>query len=141
MKRDKILYWVFTGLVALGFTASSLMYFSKDPQITEGFKFLGYPQYLIPLLGVAKLLGSLALINPWSSPVVKEWAYAGITFMIVGATWSHISTNTPFTMPLVFLGVLALSYIFFTRTKNRKATSFDRNTGLSKKIQGNIAIE
>jgi uncharacterized membrane protein len=137
MKRDRILYWIFTGLIALGFTLSSLMYFSSNPQITEGFKFLGYPQYLIPLLGIAKLAGALALLNPWSS-TLKEWAYAGITFMIIGATWSHIATNTPFTMPLLFLAVLALSYIFYTRTKNKGQVAQQR---INKKLAANIALD
>ena len=140
MKRDKILYWVFTALIVLGFGSASLMYFSKNPQITEGFKFLGYPQYLIPLLGVAKLLGALALINPWSR-TLKEWAYAGITFTIVGATWSHIATNTPFTMPLVYLAVLALSYIFYTRLKTKQGEVAGSTSRINKKLAGNIAIE
>jgi hypothetical protein len=84
--------------------------------LVDGFKFLGYPQYLIPLLGVAKLLGALALINPWF-PKLKEWAYAGFTFTLVGAIWSHIATNTAFTSPLVFLLLVALSYFFFLRIR------------------------
>ena len=100
------------------------MYLTKSQQLVDGFKFLGYPQYLIPLLGLAKLLGALALINPWF-PKLKEWAYAGFTFTLVGAIWSHISTNTPFTSPLVFLLLLALSYFFYLRIKssNVQATS------------------
>jgi len=140
MKRDKVLYWVFTALIVAGFGSASLMYFSKNPQITEGFKFLGYPQYLIPMLGTAKLLGALALINPWSR-TLKEWAYAGITFIILGATWSHIATSTPFTMPLLYLAVLALSYIFYTRLKSKQPGAVSSNRSVSKKITGNIAIE
>ena len=140
MKRDKILYWVFTALIVAGFGSASLMYFSKNPQITEGFKFLGYPQYLIPLLGVAKLLGVLALINPWSR-TLKEWAYAGITFIIIGSTLSHIATSRPFVMPLLYLAVLALSYIFYTRLKTKQSDTAGANTRVDKKFAGNIAIE
>lgn len=122
MKRDKILYWVFTGLIALGFAFSSFIYLTKDPKITQGFAFLGYPQYLIPFLGVAKLLGALAIVQPWSN-TLKEWAYAGITFTIIGATWTHISTNTPFFQPLIFLAVTALSYIFFVRVRSKQSAA------------------
>jgi len=122
MKRDKILYWIFTSIVSLAFAGSSIMYLTKSQQLVDGFKFLGYPQYLIPLLGVAKLLGALALINPWFSKL-KEWAYAGFTFTLVGAIWSHISTNTPFTSPLVFLVLLGLSYFFYLRIRGTNVHS------------------
>jgi uncharacterized membrane protein YphA (DoxX/SURF4 family) len=119
MKRDKILYWIFTGLVSLGFAASSIMYLTKSPQLVDGFKFLGLPQYLIPILGIAKLTGALALINPWF-PKLKEWAYAGFTFTLIGASWSHIATNTPFSTPLVFLALVAVSYLFHTRVSKQQ---------------------
>lgn len=120
MKRDRILYWIFTGLVSLGFAASSIMYLTKSQQLVDGFKFLGLPQYLIPILGLAKLLGALALINPWF-PKLKEWAYAGFTFTLIGASWSHISTNTPFSAPLVFFVLVAISYFFFTRVSRQQS--------------------
>ncbi len=122
MKRDKILYWIFTGLVSLGFAASSIMYLTNSQQLVDGFKFLGLPQFLIPLLGVAKLLGALALINPWF-PKLKEWAYAGFTFTLIGASWSHIATNTPFTAPLVFLALVGISYLFYSRIRGKQSVA------------------
>ena len=119
MKRDKILYWIFTGLVSLGFAASSIMYLTKSPQLVDGFKFLGLPQYLIPILGVAKLTGALALINPWF-PKLREWAYAGFTFTLIGASWTHIATNTPFSTPLLFFALVAISYFFHTRVSRQQ---------------------
>jgi len=130
MKRDKILYWIFTGLVSLGFAASSIMYLTKSQQLVDGFKFLGLPLYLIPILGIAKLTGALALINPWF-PKLKEWAYAGFTFTLIGASWSHIATNTPFTAPLVFFALVAISYFFYTRVsrqRNIAGTASERAT-------------
>ena len=131
MKRDKILYWIFTGLVSLGFAASSIMYLTKSQQLVDGFKFLGLPQYLIPILGLAKLLGALALINPWF-PKLKEWAYAGFTFTLIGASWSHISTNTPFTAPLVFFALVAVSYFFYTRTNRQQSIAGSSRTESSR---------
>jgi hypothetical protein len=64
---------------------------------------------MLPLLGTAKLLGALAIINPWF-PMLREWAYAGFTFVLTGAAWSHLATGTPAVAPLVFLCILALSY-------------------------------
>ncbi|MBC7848385.1 MAG: DoxX family protein [Chitinophagaceae bacterium] len=131
MKRDKIIYWVVTTLFSLALIGSSIMYLTKNSTIVDGFKFLGYPEYLIPLLGTAKFLGALALVNPWSS-TLKEWAYAGFTFNLIGAAWTHIATNSPATSVFVFLAVLAVSYIFFQRLKTRKASTVITESSLSR---------
>lgn len=109
MKTTKIIYWIVTGLVALAMLMSALMYFTKNPQITSGFKLIGFPEYIIPLLGVAKLLGAIALLVP-KFEAVKEWAYAGFAFVFIGAAWSHIATATPFAGPIVLLVLLGVSY-------------------------------
>ncbi len=111
MKTTKIIYWSLTGLVALGFLMSSFMYLSKNPELMNGFKMMGFPEFFVNILGLAKLLGALALVNPWF-PKLKEWAYAGFTFTLIGAVWTHASTHTPFVGPLVFLALLGASYYF-----------------------------
>lgn len=119
MKRDKILYWTTTGIVSLGFLASSMMYLTQNPELMNGFAQLGLPTYLVGILGVAKLLGALAIINPWI-PKLREWAYAGFTFTLIGATLTHIATGTPFTAPLFFLALLGISYFFHRRVKSSR---------------------
>lgn len=114
MKTNKILYWTFTGIISLGFLFSSYMYLGKNPELMAGFVQLGYPAYFVTILGVAKLLGALAIVNPWF-PKLKEWAYAGFTFNLIGATWTHMATQTPFVAPLFFLAILAASYYFFNK--------------------------
>lgn len=111
MKKEKIIYWISTGLVAAGMLMSSFMYLSKNPELLENFKQLGFPAFFIPMLGIAKLLGAISLVNPWIEKL-KEWAYAGFTFTFIGAIWSHIATNTPFIPALVLLVILAISYFF-----------------------------
>ncbi|MFI5222245.1 MAG: DoxX family protein [Bacteroidia bacterium] len=115
MKKIKILYWIFTGLFA------AMMLFSAMPDILvvpDAVTFmsttLGYPKYIIPFLGTAKLLGVIAILIP-GFPRIKEWAYAGITFDLVGATYSQIAVSSGF-MPQVFfmlvpIILLVLSYI------------------------------
>lgn len=117
MKRDKIIYWSTTTLAALGFLMSAFMYLSRNPELIAGFSKLGYPVYFVMLLGTAKLLGSIALLVPLPSKL-KEWTYAGFTFTLVGAVWTHIATHTPFVAPLLFLLVVAASYIFYNRVKD-----------------------
>ena len=111
MKTNKIIYWITTGLISLGMLLSAFMYLSKSPQLVEGFKASGFPLYMIPFLGIAKLLGAIALVVP-NFEKVKEWAYAGLAFVFIGAVWLHISTSTPFVAPLVFLVILGVSYFY-----------------------------
>ncbi|MBL7932766.1 MAG: DoxX family protein [Bacteroidia bacterium] len=114
MKTTKILYWIFAGLIAAFFLMSAFMYLSWSPTLVEGFAKAGLPSFMIPLLGVAKLLGAVAIVNPWFNGI-KEWAYAGFTFVLIGAIWVHAATHTPFAMPLIFLILLAISYFYYRR--------------------------
>jgi len=87
MKKTKIWFWIVTGLI------SAFMIFGAIPEIIktkEGVGIvtgLGYPEYIVPFLGVAKLLGAIAILVP-SRHWIKEWAYAGLLFDLVGATYS-----------------------------------------------------
>lgn len=120
MKKNKIIYWSLTGLVAAGFLMSSFMYLGKNPELVNGFKMMGFPGFFIPILGLAKLLGAFAIVNPWF-PKLKEWAYAGFTFTLIGAVWTHVATGTPFIAPLVFLALVGASYFFFTKLSRSQA--------------------
>jgi hypothetical protein len=111
MNGKNITYWIATLLVCGFMTFAAISYLSNDPKIAAGFASLGYPRYFIAVLGVAKLLGVLALIVP-GLPLLKEWAYAGFTFTFIGAACSHFASNqtAATTAPLVSLIVLAISY-------------------------------
>jgi|SRR6476469_3236181 len=117
MKRINILYWVFTGLFA------ALMLFSAVPNVmvtSESVKFmhdmLGYPVYFISFIGAVKILGVIAILIP-GFPRLKEWAYAGLFFDLIGATYSMMSIKVdPSNLfMLVFIGMGALSYYFYRR--------------------------
>src|SRR5687768_9222978 len=90
MKTIKITYWITTGLVALAFLLSAVMYLTQTDEVAKGLAHLGYPRYLIPLLAVAKILGAIALLVPKFTRL-KEWAYAGIAFDLIGALVSHVA--------------------------------------------------
>jgi hypothetical protein len=114
MKKLTILYWVFTTL----FSAAIL--FSAIPDIivtSEALSFitaLGYPAYIVPFLGVAKTLGVIAIVVPGFARL-KEWAYAGIFFDLVGATYSNIAKygfHVSMLVMLIFFGLLFLSYYY-----------------------------
>lgn len=114
MKRDRIIYWISTGLIAAGMLLSAGMYLSHQPALMQSFSTIGIPPYFVNLLGIAKLLGAVALLLPRWEPL-KEWAYAGFAFTFTGAVWVHIATGTPWFAPLLFLAVLGVSYAFRAR--------------------------
>lgn len=114
----KIAYWVSTGLLSTMMIFAGFSYLSGSQQAVEGFAHVGYPQQLRILLGIAKLLGVIALLVP-GVPKLKEWAYAGFTFAWIAASVAHyLAKDGPKAfMPLVLLVLLAISYV--TRPASR----------------------
>ena len=116
MKRDKVIYWIATGLLSVGMLMSAFMYLTKNPQLMKSFQSAGYPDYFVLILGTAKLLGAIVLLAPvWSK--LKEWAYAGFAFTFIGAVWTHLATGTPWAAPFVALLILMVSYWFRLKAK------------------------
>ncbi|MBW8868366.1 MAG: DoxX family protein [Acidobacteria bacterium] len=87
-------YWVVTGLMAAFMLMASIPDVLRLPQAIEIFGHLGYPAYLLPFLGTAKILGVFAVLMPGFDRL-KEWAYAGLVFDITGALYSHLSVGDP----------------------------------------------
>jgi len=88
MDKNKIFYWVATGLMCLVFAFSAGMYFVNYETIVEVFPQLGFPAWLIIPLAIAKVLGIIAILTDWSK-VLAEWAYAGFFFDAVLAYAAH----------------------------------------------------
>ena len=92
-KAKAIGYWVATGLLVFCMTGGIFELLGLKPTI-EGIMRLGYPSYIIPALGLGKVLAILAIVWP-GFPRLKEWAYAGIFFNMIGALVSHVAHNDP----------------------------------------------
>jgi DoxX-like family len=60
--------------------------------VRETFERLEYPEYLLTILGVPKLIAAIVLVAP-GLPRMKEWAYAGAMFTYVGAVASHLAVD------------------------------------------------
>jgi uncharacterized membrane protein YphA (DoxX/SURF4 family) len=120
MKKDKIIYWLATGVVAAAMLLSAFMYLSKSEELMKSFEAIGIPLYMVMLLGTAKLIGAILLLAP-VAPRFKEWAYAGFLFTFTGAIWTHAATATPWVAPLIFLVVLAVSYVYWNKLKSTTA--------------------
>jgi hypothetical protein len=80
----KIGYWISTAILALALLGS-LTYLSGSEQVVSGFAKAGYPQHLRIVLGIAKPAAAIVLLLP-GLPLLKEWAYAGVTFALIMAT-------------------------------------------------------
>jgi hypothetical protein len=126
MKKTRIIYWIFTALFAFFMLGSAIPDALVMPIAIGGFKEMGYPVYLIPFLGIAKILGVIAILIP-GYPRIKEWAYAGLTFDLLGATYSIICIGKSienWAPMFIILFVAAGSYIYYH--KKLKVTALDQ---------------
>jgi hypothetical protein len=112
----KIGYWISTALVAVALLGS-LSYLTGSEQVVSGFAKAGYPQYLRIVLGIAKPVAAIVILLP-GFPLLKEWAYAGVTFALVMATISAYFVGEVWAMPLGLLVLVAVSY--FIRPASRR---------------------
>jgi hypothetical protein len=115
----KVIYWATTGILAALSLFGAFSYLTGAPEAVEGFRQVGYPQHLRVMLGIAKLLGALALVSP-GFPKLKEWTYAGFTFTWIAATVAHYvaGEGAASFMPLLLLVFLGISYV--TRPESRQ---------------------
>lgn len=116
MKKTTILYWTFTILFAafMIFTAIPNILVVPDSVDLITTK-LGFPQYMIPFLGIAKLLGSIIIVLPGFRRM-KEWAYAGLIFDLTGATYSILRVfPLDFSIVFMILPIIIglLSYMYY----------------------------
>lgn len=116
MKRTKIYFWVVTGLFSAFMLFSAIPDLMMVPEAKTFMNHLGYPDYIIPFIGFAKLLGVIAILIP-GYPVIKEWAYAGLFFDLAGATYSVMATDGfqpgTLTMVLPFTFLFLSRYLYF----------------------------
>lgn len=92
-----------------------------NPQSIEIITSLGYPAYLSPFLGAARILALIAIFTP-KLLRLKEWAYAGLVFDLIGAIYSQIAVGNPLSytiFPIIILTLIFTSYfLYHKRTKN-----------------------
>jgi uncharacterized membrane protein YphA (DoxX/SURF4 family) len=85
-------YWVTTALTALLFAVPGTLLLAKQPHFGAEMARLGYPPYLLAILGSLKILGALVVLAPRLKRL-KEWAYAGMALDVVGAVFSHAAVG------------------------------------------------
>ena len=119
MKKDNIFFWITTGIVSVMMLFSAFNYLTNEA-MKEAFVHLGFPSYFRIELAIAKILGAIVLILPSIPQQLKEFAYFEFAITLVSAFIAHLSSGDPFSvafMPLVFLVILVVSYIYFHKTR------------------------
>ncbi len=121
-KAAKITYWIATVWLALGLFATGIAQLvgAQGQGGADMMAKLGYPAYLMVLLGVWKILAVVALLVPGFA-LVKEWAYAGVVFLMTGAIYSHIAAHDAFVEVLPGLLLLVLAVVsWYLRPERRR---------------------
>lgn len=119
-KTVKIIYWIVTILFVALMLFSGISELMMTEQGNELLISLGYPLYLNYILGIAKVLGAIALVVP-QFKTLKEWAYAGFTIDLGGASLSFVFSGLGAGNaigPLVILAVMFVSYGFWRKSNN-----------------------
>lgn len=127
MKNVSRLYWILTGLMAAFMLTASVPDILRVPQAVAIFTHLGYPTYLLPFIGIAKTLGVVAVLVS-GFPRLKEWAYAGLVFDLIGAFYSHLSVGDPpsaWAPPFIGLLLVSGSYLFYRKRLSYQGESID----------------
>jgi hypothetical protein len=121
--RNKIIYWIATGLLSFGMAGSGISQLLHQKEMEELIVHVGYPLYFMNIIGVWKILGVIVILAP-GLVLLKEWAYAGFFFLMTGALISHLAVGDEgkaILGPLFQTIFIILSWYF--RPSNRKIFS------------------
>lgn len=125
-KRNKIIYWISTLWLALGMVSTGLgqLLGFKGQGGADMMAHLGYPMYVLTILGIWKMLGVLALLIP-KFPLLKEWTYAGFFFIMTGAMYSHAAVGDPIVelFPSLLLLILTVASWHFRPAERKLITN------------------
>lgn len=118
MKRDKIIYWIATGIISFMMLFSAYAYFF-DPKVTEGFTKMGFPNWFRIELGLAKGIAAIVLIIPQIPNEVKTWAYAGLGITFISAAIAHYNMGDApgAAFPLVLFAIVIVSNVYLYKIK------------------------
>ena len=129
MTKQKFSYWSVTVLLGAFLLLGAIPDILKAPDAVAIMGHLGYPAYLLPFLGVAKVLAILTLLVG-GFPRLKEWAYAGLIFDLTGALYSHLSVGDPASVwKFAVIGLVLATGSYLLYRKVRLARSDESLSG------------
>jgi hypothetical protein len=105
-----VAYWAVSAPVLVETAVGIQWDLARIPYVLDVLDRLGFPPYFATILGVSKILALVAILLPGTARL-KEWAYAGLVFVYVGAAACHVAVGDTLgnvLTPLV-LGVITLA--------------------------------
>jgi hypothetical protein len=123
-KKNLAIYWTATGLMSVGMLGSGLAQITHAKEMIDLVVPLGYPLYILYIIGVWKILGVITILVP-GFKILKEWAYAGFFFVMTGALISHLASGDYGLKGLIgpFMQTIFIITSWYFRPANRKITS------------------
>lgn len=120
-RADTVIYWIFAGLTFVFLAVFGVQDLLHTQMVSATILHLGYPWYFCYLLGAGKLLAAAALAYP-KTRLLREWAYAGVTFELICSFASHSFVRDAWSqriVPLVVLAIVAIAYRYDPRRPQR----------------------
>ena len=127
-KRTKTLYRIVTGFLCFGMVLGGTGQLLRMKLNVDGIVHLGYPDYVLPILGTWKILAVIVILIP-NFLLAKEWAYAGLFFLLTGGVISHLASGDGLVgaLPVLLFSVLTV-VSWYLRPPNRRLHSFIKNS-------------
>ncbi|MBL7756865.1 MAG: DoxX family protein [Chitinophagaceae bacterium] len=126
MKKQKLIYRISTGLFTLGIAMTIVSSLFPSPEAISFFTaILDLPAHLLIFTAIAKLLGLLAILMPMVHPRLREWAYAGFVFNLIGAIYVILaagSSPVDTLFPVLLLILLTISYVYHHKLNKARLT-------------------
>jgi hypothetical protein len=120
-KTNKIIYWTSTIIIVL-FILPGIFYLNSE-MAKQGTQHLGIPEWLRLEISIGQIIGGIIIIIPGIGWRLKEWAYVGLGIKYLSAFIGHAAVdgfyNSGTFFPLLILGILLISYIYFHKLYNR----------------------
>ncbi|MDB5137449.1 MAG: DoxX family protein [Mucilaginibacter sp.] len=124
-KTTKILYWTAIPIFSLLMLMDGIAGLMRVEGGKQSISHLGYPVYLLSIVGFAKVCGVIALIQT-KYPILKEWAYAGFTISFIGAFASRAFVGDSVGLlipPIVMLAIMFGTYFLWKRYSSSQQTN------------------
>lgn len=118
----KWVYWAATVLLALIYVGGGVFYLANIGMVQGLFVKFGYPTYIVPILGVVKLVAAVTIL--WRFNVaLSDLAYAGMLFHLILAAGAHIGVSDFAGLPPSLVGLVLLAISFLTQNRARRQPS------------------
>ncbi len=130
VRKTKLIYWMLTAPFVVTMLIASVMLLARVGPNVEGITNLGYPVYVCTILGAAKLLAGIGIVQN-RFHALKEWAYAGYAFNLLGATASHAFSGDSFGKIITPLIILVLVLASYRQWKNTPGAANGLKRGLT----------